>query len=795
MTTDNNSWQHIQRDFSGGEIHGRMLMRADTDVYKKSVIEMVNFMPMPQGPAKRAPGTSFLLDPETNNIRIIPYLTPGNERSLVMITDSIVKIITNVTEFIDTDVTLADLDLGAGTGGTISYRTQALQNPTFSEGMSGWLPPYVQQYWPDGTPVYNSAIVGEGTNDAYRKLTAYNFGVAPTTQSLADLQRPYIGQYVGVNVATDTVTINYDLAIEPDPQFPGPYEISVIVREGVDFNAGQILYEEYYNQDTNSLGTTINKTASVSLPSAGWTGEINIKVQVEAKISYESPRSSVTVRVNYVKLFINAESELNVTDLTSPYDAEDLQDLHYVQSPYDDKELVITHPKYPPHKLYFNTSGGTYAFEPITFTNPPGAWGINNYPAACTSYLGRLVLAGGQSFEVPPGDPLATTAETIWMTESGNWDAFTASAADPDDSIEITSIYRSPIQWAFGQRSLLVGAIEYEYSVLGQVILTPGDVGVYLQSTHGGTNVQPAAMGASVMFAADAGTKLRRLTYVRENDGWIAEDLTIFNPVICQPRIRRLARMRNPHQICVALLDSGRMSWYHEDQGVRGWNKYRMDGAKIQDICVVRDRRGTDVLFMTVQRSIGGVTKTYIECIPNFTEINEWRYLNSSKAFTFSEPTSQITGLEHLEGQIVQAIQGPRYFGFYTVENGKIDLKSGGETGGFEAFTTYIEVGLAAPGYLKTLPPEKLDPGASSRYVDFAVRTLGSSRPIINGERPDDRDPSTILNVSQPIDLLNDVKIMKFGFDAYQVIEISEHLPLRCEILGVYGKVKQGNVP
>jgi hypothetical protein len=43
--------------------------------------------------------------------------------------------------------------------------------------------------------------------------------------------------------------------------------------------------------------------------------------------------------------------------LVTPYLEEDLQDIHYVQSPYGDKEIVFTHPKYAPHRLYLDTSG------------------------------------------------------------------------------------------------------------------------------------------------------------------------------------------------------------------------------------------------------------------------------------------------------------------------------------------------------------------------------------------------------------------------------------------------------
>ena len=81
-------WHHVQRSFSGGEISPRMLMRTDHPYYKQSAMQMVNFIPTPQGSAVRAPGTRYLQDVGELKARIVPYLTTGNERSLLLFTAS-----------------------------------------------------------------------------------------------------------------------------------------------------------------------------------------------------------------------------------------------------------------------------------------------------------------------------------------------------------------------------------------------------------------------------------------------------------------------------------------------------------------------------------------------------------------------------------------------------------------------------------------------------------------------------------------------------------------------------------
>jgi hypothetical protein len=89
---------HIQRDFSGGAISPKMLMRQDTDVYKRSVLSMQNYIPTPQGSALRAPGTRFVEALTDDNVRIIPYLSPANERSMVVLTPEACDIKFNVND-------------------------------------------------------------------------------------------------------------------------------------------------------------------------------------------------------------------------------------------------------------------------------------------------------------------------------------------------------------------------------------------------------------------------------------------------------------------------------------------------------------------------------------------------------------------------------------------------------------------------------------------------------------------------------------------------------------------------
>lgn len=784
---------HIQRSFSGGEISPKMLMRADTAAYKQALLEMTNFMPTMQGGAQRMPGTRFIQEvKQTEDVegtptevtataaRIIPYLTSGNERSLVVLTPLGLKLIRNVTDPLN-----ASVAVGSVSGSSITYRRQIVPNGDFVGGPQPWVLDPEEYISKNGEgPLGNSW----GPNAILMRPRLYKVA--------SDAVACVISNTCEVTDATDRITVDYNVDYFANPpQGAGAYSFVLEVSANSDYSS-PIYTQTFDDDDFPTPGSSFIRQINVDLPTAAWTGTLYIRITATALTSTEEEYSNPQFRVNHFYVFANGVTELTEADLPTPYTADDLPDLQYVQSPYADKELVIVHPKHEPHKLFFDTGLMTpaYVFEAISFTNAPSVWSENNYPAACSAYHGRLVLAGSQSFKIPTGDPVSSAAETVWATKVGVWDEFSLpEEVNPDDSVEFTAIYRSPIQWVYGHKSLLIGATEYEYIASGDSIYSPGDLGVELHSTHGSNNVQPAAFGEAVLFPSDSGTKVRSMRYQADDAGWVSPDLTLLNPEICLPEIVRMVRLRNPHQMCLVVLASGDLAIFHSEGDVAGWSRYRLAGGTILDVCVVGDNDGFDVPFVLVKRTVDGVVRIYLEAIPNFTTVDPtvWDYTSSSIRFNFETPTDTLTGLDHLEGKTVQVYDEYRYVGFYTVTSGQVVLDD--EAEGTTTMTNCV-VGLMHRCVMRTLPPEVADPGAMNRYSEFSVRVVGSSRPIINGERPPDRDPLSTHNLSQGLDLLKDIPVRTTSWNPYQSIEVSEQIPKRCEVIGVYGSLKSNSL-
>jgi hypothetical protein len=756
-----------------------MLMRQDHEYYKQSTLQMVNWIPTPQGSAVRAPGTRYLQEVGELKARIIPFLTTGNERSLLLFTSSGVKLLRNINDRLEDGARGLPGDPGTG---TVIYRKQIVDNFSFFDGIEPWQIEPSEYYSRNGDGPLG-VYLNEEQNALYfaPRLYKHNDATVCTAETTCE-----------VDTATNVITLDYqvDYVANP-PSNVGGFEFKIEVSANSDYSSP--LYIESYNDNDHPVaGSIFNPgTVNATLPSTGWTGTLYIRMTATAQQTTEREYSNPQFRCRYFKVFANGEVELTEADITVdyPYAASDLDDLHYIQSPYGDKELVVTHPRHPPHKFFFNTVAAAYQFIPIVFTGTPSEWAVNNYPATCSSAGGRLVLAGGQSFKVATGDPVASVSETIWATDPGNWSTFTTSAPVVDkDSLQLNTTYRSPIQWVYGHKSLLVGALEMEYIVSAtDGLLSPLNAAANMHSTHGSNNVQPAGFGTGVLFPSDGGTKVRKMSYRDEEQGWVAQDLTLYNPEVCYPRIKRMVRMRNPHQMCMVLTRKGQLAIFHSESGIEGWTRYKINGGNITDICVVPDDEGRDVPYLLVKRTIDGTKKLYLEAIPNFSFDEQWAYVDCHLNFNFETPTNVITGLDHLEGRTVHVADQYRFIGSYTVTGGQITLTD--DTGSVTNMTTAI-VGMSHRSTLTTLPPQKLDPGAKGRYLRFAVRTLGSTRPIINGERVSDRDPLSSMNLSQGLDLLDDWHVATNKWEVHQPIEIMEHLPFRAEILGVYGKME-----
>lgn len=767
-----------QTNFLGGEVSARMLSRLDYSAYARSVLRMRNFMPRLQGPAVRNPGTTFFQDISDTGLigRCIPFFTVDQRRSVILLQDGSIRLITGFNE----------PDAPPGEGGT-PPQIQIVGNQDFDRvsGQSG--------VWDFDPTSYTG---GEGDVLGCRYIQTEFNGVLRCVcrnwkYPTLDNDTFEVTQTINVSEPNDSITFDYRVIYENNPGSEGD-EYTFLLTVGTTEGDNDVLAETL----TGPVGTVTERVQSVQLPTSGFTGDLYVRFFCRATEFGSTP----IFDLDRFGAFIDGpalpdEPPITVGPGAVLYAEEDLDDIQFIQSPYDDKPIVFAHVDYQPQWLYYDPDVGEYIFEPIPFINMPGVWGPNNYPRACASYQGRLMLGGTPS-----------QSETIWGSRPGQWENFSTDSYDeddppipdkpvivtPDSALEFTVTYRSPIQWMYGQKDFLVGCLDFEYQVASESgILTPSDIDVRLHSTHGSLSIQPAGFGKYVAFAAERGTRARQMKRVFQDTGWVAPDLSVTADHLLSSGIRRMARLRNPHQMLVCLMGNGGLSILHEDEEieVRGWSTMNFTG-EIVDICVTPVADGTDVLVCLVSQNINGERKLYLEAVFNWVYDRQWRYFSASSSFRFSVATNVITGLDYLEGKRVQVIGDRQYLGTFLVTGGAVELKDGN---GLPYPVNAAIVGMGMDAELSLLPPVSPEVygniSALKRYSDIVVRCLASTRPIINGQRPAERDPATPMTQSQLPDLVRENKITNLDTDTFQFVTIEENVPLPVEVQSVTGKL------
>jgi hypothetical protein len=194
-------------------------------------------------------------------------------------------------------------------------------------------------------------------------------------------------------------------------------------------------------------------------------------------------------------------------------------------------------------------------------------------------------------------------------------------------------------------------------------------------------------------------------------------------------------------------------------------------GATVHSAAVARTADGSE-LWLSVTRN-GAI---FLERMP----LHEAGigYLDSSVAAT-SDANGIVTGLDHLEGQVVRvAIDGQTLFDpDPTVVGGEVDL-------GADFGAKPVVVGLPFSAKATTLPKDTRT--GKTRSSKLGVLLYDSALPKIQGRRPPDRTPSIPMDTGEPRTSKRVKVAGALGWSDEGTLDIEQDLPFRTEILAIY---------
>jgi hypothetical protein len=340
-----------------------------------------------------------------------------------------------------------------------------------------------------------------------------------------------------------------------------------------------------------------------------------------------------------------------------------------------------------------------------------GAWSeYTGYPSCVTFYEQRLVFAGTEH-----------QPQTLFFSKSGDYenmdDNYHGTIADDDAIIyTIASNQVNAIRFLSATRTLIVGTVGGEFSVSGGGTddpVSPTNILIKKQSNHGCANIDAIPVGNVTLFLQRAKRKIRELAYNFDVDGYVAPDMTILAEHISESGIKSMSYQQEPNQIIWCVREDGKLIGltYQREQQVVAWHQHVFGGAFSTGIAVCESIATIPTddkeyqSWVIIKRTINGVTRRYVEYINQFdfdqTDNTNFNFLDSQLAYSGSATTT-ITGLDHLEGQVVSVLANGSTHPDRTVSGGSITLARS---------STKVKVGLKYTSLLQTM---RIDAGSQN---------------------------------------------------------------------------------
>ncbi len=718
----------IQASFSSGEISPRVFAQEDSPVYQKGVEILRNYIALSQGPAKRRSAFRFIADladvgaiDENLPARVIPFDLSEQLTFILVLTPLRMDIYNLNGPAVDNNLVL---------------------DGDFFEELDAWLVLFT-----------NAGIVRYNPEQRGAELNA-----TALPGSTAFIEQPMTVLTTGPHTFSGKF-IN---------QVPGSGALCRVML-GTAQGLADIL-----DVQTDSNPQLVIGPIALTAPGPVW-------------MRFEMTTGSGHFVLDNIQL-LDAAGAGPVTFVT-PWTAAEIGEIQFALPP-NEETIFLVQENHDPHELLLDLPTATFTFQTIPLSDPPAEWAGTNFPGVVAFFQGRSWFAR------TPDRPGA-----IFGSVSSEYRNFLVGP-NPADAIEWEMNQRGAIQWMQGVREFLVATENQENILISQQgILKNGDVEVVQQSAYGSAFIQSAEIGDQVLYITADQTKLRAEQQSFIEQGWIAIDLTFPSEHILKgfgERATRIAFARDPEQIVWMLREDGTLaaSTYERGLEIVGWHTHEVGAsgpitsdptereerefpAEILDIAPI-NFQGIDLVVALTRRIVDGGPRIYLEEMDITMPIFQESWLE----FTLPTLTNVVTGLGHLEGEIVTVLVDDAVDPDTTVTGGQITTQ-------VEGFN--FKIGLKAPCLLLTLPKSGGNQygtaqGLLRRNVEIFIRLLESTRPFLNGVRPPDRTPSTPMDTPEPLQT-TDVKVMDLGQDLFGRVEVFEDIPKDVQVLGLFGKV------
>lgn len=325
--------------------------------------------------------------------------------------------------------------------------------------------------------------------------------------------------------------------------------------------------------------------------------------------------------------------------------------------------------------------------------------GESGYPRSVSFFEDRLWWARGQ---------------TLWASRTSDYENHESTDEDESAlSYTLLTERQNIIEWLSPGKVLVAGTAGEEFVGSASSIeeaLTPTNVRFVSNTTHGSrSGVRPVRVEGVVLFVQRSGRKLREYVYNFDQDSYVAPDMTRLSDEITLGQVSRMSFQQEPNRIvwCV-LADGGLVGMtYERNEDVIAWHEQSIGGSDVlvESVATIEHPDGDgNQVWLVVSRTIDGNTVRYVEYFEKdwvrTNDLEDAYFLDSMLTYD-STPATSISGLDHLEGELVHVLADGAYAGTFTVASGSITLPEAASA---------VQVGLAYDADLETM---RIEAGAA----------------------------------------------------------------------------------
>jgi hypothetical protein len=713
------------RSFAAGEIGPELYARLDLVKFQTGLAKCLNFWTLPHGPVQNRPGFGYVLEVKdsTKAVRVVPFSYNTEQTFVIEFGDQYVRWHTQGATLLETGLTVTGVT--QANPGVLTYTGADPSN---------------------GQWMYLAGIGGmTELNGRYVKVANANAGA--NTFELTDIHGGANIDTTGYGAYTagGTASRVYEVAtpyLEADLfdlHFVQSADVLTIVHPSYAPRELRRLGATNWTLTTISfvptIGTPAQPTGATGGPGGGTPiAHVYKTTALAADTLEESLGSTASAAVNH---------DLNVAG-------------NYIDvDPTPGGSTVSGAVRYNIYKLsnglygYIGqTDGSTFRDNNVTpdvsqtppeLSNPFSS--ATNYPGAVGYHEQRRCFGGTD-----------TKPQNFWATRSATENNLSYSIPSRDDDaiafrIASREVNRIRHIVSLDQLLLLTSGGEWKIAPQNSDILTPDSAAPKPISTEGASNVQPAITSSSIIYVQESGSRMREMKYKWESNGYQVSDISIMAPHLFEGyTIVDLAYSKAPYKMIWCVRSDGQLLGltYLPEHEVTAWHHHETIGSFESVACV---KEGAEhVLYAVVAREVNGRDVRYIERLHTreFGAAEDAFFVDSGLTYD-SSPTTEISGLWHLEGQEVAVLADGAEVTGITVENGAITL---------DQEASVVHVGLRITADVQTMPlsfeTQALGQGLTKNVNEVSLRLKDTSGIRIGPTFEDDEMVEMTMRSDEP---------------------------------------------